>query len=59
MTTTTTATNAEPVTSAKARPPGPLVRALTGTMWRFWCFLLVVSLAAAAVIYYVWLRGNL
>jgi hypothetical protein len=49
----------ESTTAGKANPPGALVRALTGSMWGFWFFLLAISLGMAAAIYYVWLRGNL
>jgi hypothetical protein len=49
----------ESVKHDSAPPPGGLVRALTSSMWGFWFFLLAISMGMAAVIYYVWLRGNL
>jgi hypothetical protein len=52
-------TTSETAVNGKVTPPGPLVRWLTGNMWGFWFFLLVVSMGMAAGIYAIWLRGNL
>lgn len=49
----------ESVENGSAPPPAGLVRVLTSNMWGFWFFLLAISMGMAAVIYYIWLRGNI
>jgi len=43
---------------AKAKGNG-LFKSLINSMWGFWLLLLAFSLGLEAIVYFIWLKGNL